>query len=561
MTYRRRIRLEVAVGRRRRARAQSVVELYPTADWHERETWDMFGIVFDGHPALTRILMPDDWDGHPQRKDYPLGGIPVEYKGAQIPPRTSGGRTHEERQGERIPGCRVRRRGVLMHGDPYRPRARRRTPGARSAHHRGPPSSPSPAATGTRSSTTTHDRPNASSSTWVRSTRRRTACCGSILELEGETVTQARSVIGYLHTGIEKNCEYRTWTQGVTFVTRVDYLSPLFNETAYCLAVEKLLGIEVPRRAQVIRVLLMELNRISSHLVCLATGGMELGALTGMTAGFREREEVLHLIEFLTGLRMNLAFIRPGGVAQDLPEGWAEKITDFITVMRSRLPDYDKLLTGQPIWRNRLEGVGFLPLEGCLALGVTGPILRSAGLPWDLRKIEPYCGYEEYDFEVPTATEADCYARFLLRVAEMHESLKIVEQAVAKMEPGPVMVDDRKIAWPAQLSVGTDGMGNSLEHVRKIMGQSMESLIHHFKLVTEGFAVPAGQVYSAVESPRGELGCHVVSDGGTRPFRVHLREPSFVNLQAMPAMSEGGMIADVIAAVASIDPVMGGVDR
>jgi len=377
-----------------------------------------------------------------------------------------------------------------------------------------------------------------------------------VLELEGETVQQARSVIGYLHTGIEKNCEYRTWTQGVTFVTRADYLAPLFNETGYCLGVEKLLGIEVPRRAQQARVLLMELNRIGSHLVCLATGGMELGALTGMTAGFREREEVLHLLEFLTGLRMNHAYIRPGGLSQDFPEGWAEKVTDFVAVMRSRLPDYDKLLTGQPIWRQRLEKVGYLPLDGCLALGATGPILRSAGLPWDLRKIEPYSGYEEYDFEVPTATEADCYARYRLRVAEMHESLKIVEQATANMEPGPVMVADQKVA-----SVGSDGMGNTLEHVRKIMGQSMESLIHHFKLVTEGFHVPAGQVYQAIESPRGELGFHLVSDGGTRPVRVHIREPSFVNLQTMPAMSEGGMVADVIAAVASIDPVMGGVDR
>ena len=382
-----------------------------------------------------------------------------------------------------------------------------------------------------------------------------------VLELEGETVQQARSVIGYLHTGIEKNCEFRTWTQGVTFVTRADYLSPIFNETAYCLGVEKLLGVEVPRRAETARVLLMELTRIGSHLVALATGGMELGALTGMTAGFREREEVLHLLEFLTGLRMNHAFVRPGGLAQDFPDGWREKVSDFVGVMRSRLPDYDRLLTGQPIWRQRLENVGYLPVDGCLALGATGPILRAAGLPWDLRKVEPYCGYEEYDFEVPTATEADCYARYRLRVAEMHESLKIVEQAAAKMEPGPVMVEDRKIAWPAQLSVGSDGLGNTLEHVRKIMGQSMESLIHHFKLVTEGFSVPPGQAYSVVESPRGELGFHLVSDGGTRPVRVHVRDPSFVNLQTMPAMSEGGMIADVIAAIASIDPVMGGVDR
>ncbi|MEJ2854696.1 MULTISPECIES: NADH-quinone oxidoreductase subunit D [unclassified Saccharothrix] len=382
-----------------------------------------------------------------------------------------------------------------------------------------------------------------------------------VLELEGETVTQARSVIGYLHTGIEKNCEYRNWTQGVTFVTRMDYLAPLHNEAAYCMAIEKLLGIEAPARAQTIRVMLMELNRISSHLVALATGGMELGALTGMTAGFREREEVLHLLEFLTGLRMNHAYIRPGGLAQDIPVDAPQRIREFIKVMDSRLPDYDKLLTGQPIWRNRLAGIGYLPVDACLALGITGPILRSAGLPWDLRKVQPYCGYENYEFEVPTSNDADSFARYRLRLAEIHESLKIVKQAVDRLEPGPVMVDDAKVAWPAQLTIGADGMGNSLEHVRKIMGQSMESLIHHFKLVTEGFQVPAGQVYVPIESPRGELGYHLVSDGGTRPMRVHVREPSFVNLQSMPAMCEGGMVADVIASVASIDPVMGGCDR
>ncbi|MFC5285985.1 NADH-quinone oxidoreductase subunit D [Actinokineospora guangxiensis] len=382
-----------------------------------------------------------------------------------------------------------------------------------------------------------------------------------VLELEGETVTQARSVIGYLHTGIEKNCEYRTWTQGVTFVTRMDYLAPLHNEAAYCLGVEKLLGIEAPPRAQTIRIILMEINRITSHLVALATGGMELGSLTAMTSGFREREEGLHLLEHLTGLRMNHAFIRPGGVAQDLPEDYHQHITEFIKVMRKRLPDYDRLLTGQPIWRNRLKDVGYLPVDACLALGVTGPVLRSAGLAWDLRKTEPYLGYEDYDFEVPTSTDADAFARYLLRLEEMRQSLRIIEQALRKLEPGPVMVEDAKVAWPAKLTIGSDGMGNSLEHVRKIMGQSMESLIHHFKLVTEGFKVPAGQVYVPVESPRGELGYHLVSDGGTRPVRVHVREPSFINLQAMPAMSEGGMVADLIAAIASIDPVMGGCDR
>ncbi|RSM75346.1 NADH-quinone oxidoreductase subunit D [Kibdelosporangium aridum] len=382
-----------------------------------------------------------------------------------------------------------------------------------------------------------------------------------VIEIEGETVTQARSVIGYLHTGIEKNCEYRTWTQGVTFITRTDYLAPLSHEAAYCMGVEKLLGIEAPRRAQLIRQLLLEINRISSHFVYLATGGMELGSTTAAALGFREREVLLHTLEYITGLRMNHAFIRPGGVAQDLPEDWKDYLTKFVKTMEERIAMYHKLFTGQPVWRNRLKDVGYLSLDGCLALGITGPVLRSAGLAWDQRKIEPYLAYDEVDFEVPTSTDADCWARYLIRMEEMSQSLKIIKQTMKLLEPGPVMVEDKKIAWPAQLTIGPDGMGNSLEHVRKIMGQSMESLIHHFKLVTEGFHVPAGQVYQPIESPRGELGYHLVSDGGTRPLRVHAREPSFVNLQAMPAMAEGGLIADLIAAVASIDPVMGGVDR
>jgi NADH-quinone oxidoreductase subunit D len=382
-----------------------------------------------------------------------------------------------------------------------------------------------------------------------------------VLELEGETVTSARTVIGYLHTGIEKNMEYRTWTQGVTFVTRMDYLAPIFNETSYCLAVEKLLGIEVPQRATTIRVLCMELNRIASHLVWLATGGMELGALTAMTNGFRERELVLDVLETITGLRMNHAFVRPGGVSQDLPPGAVEKVRELLKTLQERIPLVDDLLTGQPIWQKRLKDVATLDVQGCLALGVTGPILRSAGLAWDLRKVEPYCGYETYDFEVPTATSGDGWGRFMVRVAEIKESMKLVEQALDKLTPGPVMIQDKKISWPAQLALGSDGMGNSLDHVKNIMGTSMEALIHHFKLVTEGFRVPAGQVYTAIESPRGELGVHAVSDGGTRPYRVHVREPSFVNLQATSAMCEGALLADAIAAVASIDPVMGGVDR
>ncbi len=387
-----------------------------------------------------------------------------------------------------------------------------------------------------------------------------------ILELEGETVTEARCGIGYLHTGIEKNMEFRTWTQGVTFVTRMDYLTPFFNEAAYCLSVERLLDIEdqIPEKAQVMRVLLMELNRISSHLVAIATGGMEIGALTVMTMGFRERELILDLFELITGLRMNNAFIRPGGVAQDLPPGALDEIRDFIKLMKKRLPEYSAMCNANPIFKGRLQGVGHLDLSGCLALGLTGPVVRSTGYPWDLRKTDPYCGYEDYDFEVQTWDTADAYGRFRVRLAEMHESLKIVEQAaerLAGLEGAPVMVADKKIAWPSQLSIGSDGMGNSLDHIKHIMGESMEALIHHFKLVTEGFRVPAGQAYVPIESPKGEIGAHVVSDGGTRPFRVHFRDPSFTNLQATSIMSEGGMVADVIVAIASIDPVMGGVDR
>jgi len=384
-----------------------------------------------------------------------------------------------------------------------------------------------------------------------------------ILELDGETVTEARAGIGYLHTGIEKNMEFRNWTQGVTYVTRMDYLAPIFNETAYCLGVEKLLGItdDIPERATVIRVMLMELNRISSHLVCLATGGMELGALTAMTFGFREREYILDVLEAVTGLRMNHAYVRPGGVAQDLPDGAETMIADLVAYLRKRLPDTANLLVDNSIWMSRTEGIGYLDLTGAIALGMTGPVLRSTGYPWDLRKMQPYCGYEDYEFEVVTQTTCDAYGRFLIRIEEMNQSLDIVEQCLDRLRPGPVMVADKKIAWPAQLALGADGLGNSLEHIRHIMGQSMEALIHHFKLVTEGFRVPAGSAFVAIEAPRGELGVHMVSDGGTRPYRVHFRDPSFNNLQAVAAMSEGGQVADVVAAVASIDPVMGGVDR
>jgi NADH-quinone oxidoreductase subunit D len=389
-----------------------------------------------------------------------------------------------------------------------------------------------------------------------------------ILTLEGETVTELRPVIGYLHTGIEKNMEFRTWTQGVTFCTRMDYLSPIFNETAYCLAVEKLLGIEaeIPERASILRVLMMELNRISSHMMAIGTFGLELGATTVLLYGLREREKVLDLFELISGLRMNHAYVRPGGVSQDLPQGALDALREFVGIMPGQLAELRALLDANPLYLARTKGVAYLDLAGCMSLGVTGPLLRGTGLPWDLRKSQPYCGYETYEFEVPTQDSCDAYGRYLVRMAEVDQSVKIIEQCIDRLAGSrpaedPVMITDKKIGWPAKLALGSDGLGNSPDHIAHIMGQSMEALIHHFKLVTEGFRVPPGQAYAAIESPRGELGCHAVSDGGTRPYRAHFRDPSFSNLQAVSAMAEGGMVADVIAAVASIDPVMGGVDR
>ena len=387
-----------------------------------------------------------------------------------------------------------------------------------------------------------------------------------ILEMDGETVVSIRPGIGFLHTGIEKNMEYKTWTQGVTYCTRMDYVAPLFNEVAYCLAVEKLLRItdDVPERASIIRVLVMELNRIASHLVAMGTGGMEIGALTVMTVAFREREMILDFLEALSGLRMNHAYVRPGGVANDLPDDGLSHLRTVIDWLKKHLPEYATFCNENPIFIGRLSDVGVLDLSASMMLGASGPPLRATGYDWDLRRTQPYCGYETYEFDTVTWASDDAYGRFRIRLQECWESLKIVEQCYERLEKTqgqPVMAADKKIAWPAQLSVGSDGQGNSNEHIKHIMGESMEALIHHFKIVTEGFKVPAGQVYQAIESPKGELGVHLVSDGGTRPFRVHFRDPGFNHLQSIPAMCEGGMMSDVVVAVASLDPVLGGVDR
>lgn len=386
------------------------------------------------------------------------------------------------------------------------------------------------------------------------------------LELDGEIVKEARVATGFLHTGIEKSMEYRTWTQGVAFATRMDYVAPIFQEVAYCLAVEKLLGItdQIPQRASAIRVLLMELGRIKSHIVAIGSGGNELGATTMMTLGFRAREDILRIYEDITGLRMNHEFIRPGGVLEDLPEGGIEYIRELLPKIRLTISEMQDLTMQNPIFKLRHVDVAVSPLSSQMALSMTGPHVRAAGLPWDLRKTQPYCGYEKYEFDVPVADKADAYNRVLIRYAECYQSLRICYQVLDELEHTegqPVMIEDGKLGWPAKMEILDDGQGQSLEHVQEMMSESMESLIHHFKLVTEGFRVPAGQVFQLIEHPKGAFGVHLVSDGGTRPYRAHFRDPSYSNLQSLAVMAEGGMIADLIISLAMIDPVMGGVDR
>ena len=387
-----------------------------------------------------------------------------------------------------------------------------------------------------------------------------------LMELDGEYVREIRGATGFLHTGIEKNMEYRTWTQGVSFVTRMDYTACFFQEVGYCMGIEKLLGIEdqIPRRAQQIRVLMMELSRVASHLIAFGSALNELGATTMMTTGFRGREDILRIIERISGLRMNNEYIRPGGVAEDLTPGTTDFAREVLPNVRKSMLEMWDIVGENPIFKKRFKNVGVLSLPALIALGQTGPGLKAAGLPWDLRKTQPYCGYEEYEFDVPTTDVSDAYNRTWIRVQECHQSLRIIYQVLDRLDASegePVMVADKRIAWPAQLSIASDGQGTSHEHVEEIMTQSMESLIHHIKLVTEGFRVPAGQSYTLVEHAKGAWGCHLVSDGGTRPYRAHVSDPGFRNLQGLSMMAEGGLLADAIVCLASIDPVMGGVDR
>jgi len=368
-----------------------------------------------------------------------------------------------------------------------------------------------------------------------------------MLELKGETVLRCKPVIGYLHTGMEKTGESLTFMQGGTNVTRMDYASPLNNELDFAMTTEKLLGIDqdIPERAVWIRMLLSELNRISSHLLFMATNGMDLGAVSMMLYGFREREEVLRFFQKVTGLRMNHNFIRPGGVAADLPAGWRDEVLGLLDTLPARLAEYEILMTGQPIWRERLQGVGVITRDEAIALSATGPMLRSTGLSWDLRRDMPYLRYDKVEFDVIVGSYGDAFDRYSIRLNEIRESMRIVRQVLDAMPQGDYRIQDKKVTPPP----------------RGRIDESMEALIHHFKIFTEGFKVPEGEAYVAIESPRGEIACYIASDGSATPYRMHVRAPSFINIQTMPHMMRGGLVADAVAVISSVDPVLGEVDR
>ncbi len=514
-----RLRLRVQVGEFD-ANVPTATDIYPGANFYEREVFDLFGINFVGHPFMHRILMPDNWEGHPLRKDNPLGYEPVEFthtvreieagKPKNVPPPqlqeevfALGGKATEIPLGGGLSAVPVEnlddptRETMLINMGPHHP--------------------------------STH------------------GVLRVALEVDGEKIVSAMPDIGYLHTGIEKNMEYKSYIKAIPLTDRMDYLATILNNLGYCLAVEKLMEVEVPERAQIIRVLLSEVQRITSHLVAVGTNAMDIGAVSMFTYTFREREAALDLFEMVSGARMMTSYIRIGGVALDVPAGFSDAVRHFLKLMPPRIDEYRALLDRNPIWLERTKGIGHYTAQEALDLGVTGPLLRATGVNWDLRKVAPYCGYETYDFEVPVGEQADIYTAYCLRVEEMSQSLRIIEQAINRLDktPGPYITNNRKVAPPP----------------KQELQRSMESLIHHFKLWTEGFKPPVGFVYQAVESPRGELGFLVSSDGSNKPHRVHVRAPSFANLQLLPLIAKGRFISDLVGLIAMTDIVLGDVDR
>lgn len=492
---------------------ESVTSVWKNSAWMERELWDMFGIRSRGNDDLRRLLMPENWIGHPLRKDHPVGGEEVQFT-------TNTGDLESQRVflDEHFEGMSFD--GYVNRGDEINS-----TYGAAKMakyEQEGKillsmgPQHPS-----------TH------------------GVLRIVLALDGETIIDADSDIGYVHTGIEKTAEQLIYQQALTLTDRMDYVAPLMDNLAYVLPIEKMLGIEVPPRAKYLRVMLSELSRISSHLLWVGTHAIDLGAVTVFLYGFRDREMILDIFELLSGQRMMTSWINVGGLRDDIPEGFTAAVRHFLDVFPDRLKDYHSLLTKNPIWLERTKGIGYLSLEDSLSYGVTGPVLRATGLEWDVRKVWPYSGYEDFEFDIPTGRNSDVYDRYLVRMEEIAQSLRIVEQALNKLPKGDYRIEDYKIVLPK----------------RQRLDVSMEALIHHFLLATQGFFVPRGDAYISTESPRGEMGFYIVSDGGTKPYRMRMRAPTFSTLQAIPLMSRGHLVSDIVAVIGSVDMIMGEVDR
>lgn len=507
------------------ANVPSVTPLYSGANFFEREVYDMLGVKFVGHPFMRRILMPDDWKGFPQRKDYALGYETVEF-------------THnidaiEARKPKAIPPPKPQEAIFEIDGE----------------------STEIPIGAGmTVTTSAVQEFQDPSNETMLINLGPHHPSTHGVLrvgmQMAGEKIVGAMPDVGYLHTGIEKNMEYKTYTKAITLTDRMDYLSPLFNNLGFCLAVERLMEVQVPERANILRVLLCEINRIASHLVAVGTNAMDIGAVSMFTYAFREREYALDIFEMVSGARMMTTYFRIGGCALDVPMGFSDKVREFVPMIKRRIEEYRALLDKNPIWVERTRGVGEYTREDALQLSLTGPLLRATGVNWDLRKQQPYCGYETYEFDVPIneqSNKGDIYELYLLKILEMEQSLRIIEQSLERLNitAGPVITTDRKVAPPP----------------KEELNVSMEALIHHFKLWTEGFKPPVGYVYQAIESPRGELGFMVSSDGTNKPHRVRVRAPSFANLQLLGHVAPGYTISDMVGLIAMTDIVLGDVDR
>jgi NADH-quinone oxidoreductase subunit C/D len=503
LKHRRRLRLKAPLAGDQPT-IDSVSSIWPAADWHEREVYDLFGIQFKGHPEMRRIMLPHDWVGHPLRKDYPIGGEPVQFTVNPDDPALAhlGEQVLEAptKESDVPPWFSGRDDTMIINMGPQHP--------------------------------ATH------------------GVLRVVVELDGERIVNAAADIGHLHSGFEKTAEHRTYQQFATYPSRMDYVAGMSNDLSYILAVEKLLEADVPPRASVIRVILLELQRLAAHLIWIGTQTLDLAGTihTLLQYTFREREMILDIFEMVCGARITTSYFATGGLRKDVPPAFSRVVGEFAGLFDKRLDEYEAMLTKNPIYRSRLEGIAVINAEQALGLGCTGPVLRGSGVGYDVRKYAPYCGYDEYDFEVPVQPYGDAYSRYKVRVAEMRQSAHIIRQGLDKLEklgPGPIRDPNRKISLPPREELET----------------SMEAVIHHFKLVTEGFKPPPGEVYSSVENPKGELGFYLISDGGPHPYRLKIRGPSFSNISAVRVMGPGSMFSDMVSMIGSIDITMGEVDR